>query len=145
MVVRCCLRILSASALLSLIALHDACACSPSPSYSSAPAALRTQADEVFLGQVRSVVVHESSDLVSVSFRVSRAWKGSKRRIRTVITHVDSAACGLGQQFFLKGREYLVYATKNSQGLLTGSLSGTKDRANAKADLKYLGKGARIL
>jgi len=139
------LSILPVYALLSLIALHDSCACSPSPSYSSAPAALRTQADEVFLGQVRSLVVDESSDLVSVTFRVSRAWKGSKRRIRTVKTHVDSAACGLGQQFFLKRREYLVYATKNSRGLITGSLSGTKDRANSKADLKYLGKGARIL
>jgi hypothetical protein len=145
MLVRSCLIILPVSAFLSLIALHDSCACSPSPSYSSAPAALRRQADEVFLGQVRSVVVHESSDLVSVRFRVSRAWKGSNRKIRNVITHVDSATCGLGQEFFLKGREYLVYATKNSQRLLTGSLSGTKDRANAKADLKYLNKGARIL
>ncbi len=45
MLVRSCLIILPVSAFLSLIALHDSCACKPSPSYSSAPAALRRQAD----------------------------------------------------------------------------------------------------
>ena len=142
MVVRSRLVILAA--LLSFVALRNVYACMPLPNYSSEPEYLRAHADHVFMGYVRTVTVDEMTSRVTVKFKVSRVWKGSKRSIRTVVTFLDQGVCGLGPQFFQAGRTYLVYADQNSQGLVTDSMSGSKEKAAAQYDLKFLGRGTRV-
>ena len=142
MVVRSRLVILAA--LLSCIAFRSVHACMPLPNYSSEPEYLRAHADHVFMGQVRTVTVDESTSRVTVKFKVSRMWKGSKRSVRTVVTSLDQGVCGLGPQFFQAGRTYLVYAHQGPRALLTNALSGSKEKAAAHYDLKYLGRGTRI-
>ena len=137
-------RIVILVAFLSCVALRNVHACMPLPNYSSEPEYLRAHADHVFMGQVRAVTVDETSSRVIVKFKVSRVWKGAKRNVRTVVTSLDQGVCGLGPQFFQAGRNYLVYADQSSQGLVTGSMSDSKEKAAAQYDLKHLGRGARV-
>jgi hypothetical protein len=137
-------RIVILAAFLSCVAFPNVHACMPPPMYSSAPEYLRAHADHVFMGQVRAVTVDETSSRVIVKFKVSRVWKGPKRNVCTVGTSLDQGVCGLGPQFFQAGRNYLVYADQSSQGLVTGSMSDSKEKAAAQYDLKHLGRGARV-
>jgi hypothetical protein len=63
--------------------------------------------------------------------------------VRTVRTALDDSQCGLGSDFFVKGKTYLVYADQSKLGITTSTLSGTKESADAKDDLTYLGKGRK--
>ncbi len=131
-------------ALLSFVTCHGAFACMPLPGYSSDPEYLRKQADVVFFGRVKTVAVDDVTSRVTVTFQVTRVWKGSRKSVRAVKTFLDQGACGLGSDFFKKGRRYLVYAQISRQGLITSTLSGTKTSDDAQSDLKELGRGRRV-
>lgn len=87
--------------------------------------------------------MNEGSSRVTIKFQVSRVWKGSRKTVRTVKTFVDDSVCGLGSDFFVRGKTYLVYADQSKQGITTTTLSGSKEGGDAKDDLAYLGKGRR--
>lgn len=131
-------------ALLSCVTLRGAFACMPLPGYSSDPGYLRDHADLVFFGRVKAVAVNDVTSRVTVSFQVTRVWKGSRKSVRVVKTFVDQGACGLGTTFFKKGRLYLVYADSSSQGFITTTVNGSKSGEDAQSDLKELGRGRRV-
>lgn len=131
-------------ALLACVTCREASACMPLPDYSSDPGYLRDRADLVFFGRVKTVAVNEATSRVTATFQVSRVWKGSRKSVRVVKTFLDQGACGLGTNFFKKGRRYLVYAESSSQGFITTTLSGSKSSDDAQSDLKELGRGRRV-
>lgn len=130
--------------LISCATVRSAVACVPLPDYSSDPEYLQGHAGHIFLGRVRSVSIDEARSRATIKFQVSRVWKGSRKSVRTVMTSLDDATCGLGSNFFVKGKAYLVYADRSTQGITTTTLSGSKEKADAKADLTFLGRGKRV-
>ena len=114
-----------------------ACSCADSGS----PAEALARADAVFAGEVVSVRVgrssmltYSSADPVSVTFNVSRVWKGPRSDTITIRTVRSEASCGYE---FEKGRKYIVYV-RNGE---TGRCEGTAGLENAVADLAALGEG----
>lgn len=131
-------------ALFACVTFREAYACMPLPDYSSDPEYLSDHADLVFFGRVKAVAVNEATSRVTVTFKVSRVWKGSRKGVRVVTTFIDQGACGLGTTFFKKGRRYLVYAERSAQGFITTTISGSKSSDDAQSDLKELGRGRRV-
>ena len=97
------------------------------------------QATAVFAGEVTGIEgpppssVVSSADPVTVTFDVSKAWKGAGSGTREITTPMSGASCGYE---FQSGEEYLVYAPKNMEVWLCGE---TKPLSDAKADLRVLG------
>ena len=81
-----------------------------------------------------------------VTFKITRTWKGTKGKDVTVVTALNSAACGYN---FKKGKSYLVYCYQPKKDgkpfgpLSTNICTRTKPMERAKADLKELGEGKK--
>jgi hypothetical protein len=124
---------------LGLVALlpdcASACSCAVPPG-SEQEQARRELADSsaVFAGEV--IDIEKGPQVSSVTFEVSKVWKGRQREIRTVSTPSYGAACGYP---FKEGKEYLVYAWgKKMEVYLCGR---TTLLSKASADLEVLGNG----
>ena len=124
-----------------------ACSCA-SPAGSSPKELARREfsgSDAVFAGEVTDIdkprLITSSLDPMTVTFRVSEAWKGTERGTVNVETAIEEASCGYP---FNEGESYLVYASKgtSSGGLEVALCSSTKPLSEADADLAALGPGA---
>lgn len=74
--------------------------------------------------------------LLKVTFDVSRTYKGKVQRSATITTGVGHGDCGFE---FRVGKSYLVYAYRDSSGLLsTGICSATALLEESQANLSYL-------
>lgn len=96
------------------------------------------KATAVFAGKAVKIVADPKHYEVTVTFEVSRAWKGDAGKTVAVTTARDGAACGFS---FHEGDGYLVYATAVENKLYTGLCTRTQVLAHAKEDLGALGKG----
>ena len=112
-----------------------ACSCmqlSPSEGLSSSHA--------VFTGEVTDIAPNQATRFggLEITLRVKRFWKGDPEREIKVHTAGSSAACGYT---FVRGETYLVYAVRDHADPMRVSLcSRTAPVANAKEDLRFLGK-----
>lgn len=116
-----------------------ACSCLPP----GPPRDALASSDAVFAGRVVKLSaplgdVVSSVDPVSVTFEVSRSWKGAQAQTVVVKTASSSASCGFN---FEQGREYLVYAGTADGELQAGLCSRTQALATAAEDLAALGAG----
>jgi len=140
-------RILGASLLAPFLGLAGAspvvaCSCLPPPP----PVIALIGADAVFEGIVTAIKLEvkadedpnsiSSADLMRVSFRVLRAWKGLETAEAVVFTARDSASCGYD---FEIGVRYLVYASQGRYGLGTGACSRTDRASGAHEDFRDIG------
>ncbi|HEX8637157.1 MAG TPA: hypothetical protein VF692_03765 [Pyrinomonadaceae bacterium] len=99
----------------------------------------KNDASVVFTGKVLEIVKKTGSSSVIVKFRAEKSWKGNVSRRISLSTGADSALCGFN---FEVGKSYLIYAQgANAKDLQTNICTRTAALANAKADLKALGKG----
>lgn len=120
-----------------------ACSCAPPPSAAQALG----QAGAVFSGKVLQVKRVKRGDgvdgllQVEVVFAVNTSWKGDGRRVTSVFTASNSAACGYS---FKRGMTYLVYAGESQGKLATTICSRTKRLKDAREDLKELGAGKPV-
>jgi hypothetical protein len=77
----------------------------------------------------------------TVTLRVSEAWKGPRQQaVRLTRDVADGISCGYP---FQEGQEYLVYAYRGQQGLVSDGCTETKRLSEANADLTALGDGER--
>jgi hypothetical protein len=67
----------------------------------------------------------DENGMVTWTFEVVDAWKGTEEQMIQVSSHTDSATCGFG---FELGTTYRVFASNGSDGLTTGLCSGTAPR-----------------
>ncbi|HEX8746697.1 MAG TPA: hypothetical protein VF717_05805 [Pyrinomonadaceae bacterium] len=117
-----------------------ACTCAPPPSVAQS----LSQAGAVFSGKVLQVKRvkgrGEQAGLwqVEVIFAVNTSWKGAERKVLSVFTASQSAACGYN---FRRGTTYLVYAGESQGKLATTICSRTKRLGDAREDLRELGAG----
>jgi hypothetical protein len=93
----------------------------------------------VFSGEV--IDVEKRPQVSTVTFRVSKLWKGKQQETRTVSTPSSDAACGYP---FKEGREYLVYAHGKEESLKDNVCGRTKLLSEASADLRVLGDGETL-
>jgi uncharacterized protein (TIGR03382 family) len=76
---------------------------------------------------------------LGVDFEVVRRWKGEVVRLQVVLTPTSGASCGLD---FAVGESYVVYATRQADGMLAAWLCWRTSRTrDAGEDLAILGKG----
>lgn len=95
-------------------------------------------ADIVFSGKVIKVVEKEMS-MANVVFDVFTIWKGSYEKN---ITLNQSSITKGGEYLFETAQEYLVYAFKKNNEIVSGDVcSGTKKLSEAGADLDVLARG----
>ena len=97
----------------------------------------------VFAGEVTNIESDEgpvinSTDPVMVTFQVIEVWKGAPQNTITITTPRESASCGFN---FEVGREYVVYAWDNGDGLSTNLCSRTAELSPDLEDLDALGPG----
>ena len=110
-----------------------ACSCASSPP----PEGALEESSAVFSGEV--IDIEKGPQVSSVTFRVSKVWKGNHQETRTVSTASYGAACGYP---FKEGQEYLVYAWgKKMEVNLCGR---TAPLSEASADLQALGNGEAL-
>lgn len=132
------------SVLLSMNAAAPGAACScltPPP-----PVLALVEADAVFEGVVTAIELEardgerpggiSSADLMRVSFRVLRSWKGLEAAEATVFTARMDASCGYE---FAVGQRYLVYASAGGRGLVTGACTRTTLASRGHTDFRDLG------
>ncbi|MBM7662781.1 preprotein translocase subunit SecG [Bacillus mesophilus] len=114
-----------------------ACSCAASPSIKEE----LDRADSVFSGKVVNIKEDSLKELepIKVTFQVHEIWKGENTPQHVVYTARDSAGCGFN---FSIDESYLVYATQ-SDTLVTGICSLTKELSRADADLTLLGEGKK--
>jgi hypothetical protein len=93
----------------------------------------------VFSGEV--IDVEKRPQVSTVTFRVSKLWKGKQQETRTVSTPSSDAACGYP---FKERREYLVYAHGKEESLKDNVCGRTKLLSEASADLRVLGDGETL-
>jgi hypothetical protein len=97
----------------------------------------------VFTGEVvkidRPSSIKSSLAPETVTFRVSKSWKGPEGATLEVKTPISGMSCGYP---FKEGQEYLVYA-HGKQDLRVDLCSGTKALSKAGADLAELGNGQK--
>jgi hypothetical protein len=128
------------SLILLNIAIVSACSCvQPAP-----PKESLEQSTAVFAGKVVDINVSggaaiSSADPVTVTFEVSKIWKGLDNESLVLTTARDGASCGYS---FKQGEEYLVYTYGEGDKLSTGICSRTRLLASAKDDLQELGDGS---
>jgi MYXO-CTERM domain-containing protein len=94
----------------------------------------------VFTGEVTDIAPNQATRFggLEITLRVKRVWKGDPEREIKVHTAGSSAACGYT---FVRGETYLVYAVRDNADPMRVSLcSRTAPVANAKEDLRFLGK-----
>jgi hypothetical protein len=95
----------------------------------------------VFSGEV--IDIEKGLQVSSVTFRVSKVWKGKLRETRTVSTARYGMSCGYP---FKEGKEYLVYTYWGPAGspprptLMTNACTPTKPLSEADANLRVLGE-----
>jgi hypothetical protein len=130
---------------LALLALLPDCAyaCSCGPSMFSFPERAKgANSSAVFSGEV--IDIEKGLQVSSVTFRISKVWKGKQRETRTVSTPSYGAACGYP---FKEGKEYLVYANWGPAGspprpaLNAYVCTETQPLSEADANLRVLGEG----
>ena len=134
--------IISLALLLALDTTGFTCTCMP---FKNASKELE-QSAAVFSGKVLAVKGNEQQGgfytSVEVVLEVDRSWKGIEEKTVSVFTSSQSSACGYG---FKKGEEYLVYASKTTEGRLTTSIcTRTRRIKEADDDLKELGEGKEV-
>lgn len=127
----------------------SACSC-------AAPAGVSTQklvrqelsySDAVFAGEVVGIdeprISMSSAAPVTVTFRVSEAWKGTAGETVDVQTAISDTSCGYP---FDEDESYLVFAsegtTYDGRGLEVGLCSGTRPLPAAGKTLAVLGPGS---
>lgn len=118
-----------------------ACSCLPFGDESVARQVERAKTDAraVFAGKVVKVTKNLEKHQVTVRIRAEKSWKGTVPREITITTASDSALCGYN---FAVGQSYLVYAQGTDvRNLQTNICTRTARIADAKADLKALGRG----
>ena len=113
-----------------------ACTCLPSENATKE----LEQSTAVFCGRVLEVRRNQQETglftRVEAVFEVERIWKGVEKRTINVFTSSQSSACGYE---FKKGKEYLVYASRDAEGrLITSICSRTRRMKEAGDDLKEL-------
>ena len=117
------------------------CSCAGSHDVPSALAS----ADAVFTARVLSVrdtlvgggTEHGPWEMLRVTLRVDRAWKGVESRTVEVITGTGGGDCGFP---FRRGKSYLVYTHRMGAGSLSAGICGrTAELARASADIRALG------
>lgn len=114
-----------------------ACSCVPPPP----PEEALANSTAVFSGTVTEIIAPADlggPDPVQVTFAVSNGWKGADQPTMMITTTGSSASCGFE---FVKGQDYLVYATENEGRLQTGLCSRTAQLALAGNDIAVLGEG----
>lgn len=101
------------------------------------------KADVIFLGQIVAVSEHKpiSKDdyyINSVSFKVEKQWKGSKKSAISVLFGVDIPGM-CGDMSLIVSQRYLIYAYHEKDELITYADCGPNVQAeNAKSDIKNL-------
>ena len=103
--------------------------------------------DAVFAGKVTKIdeplSLTGSTEPMTVTFRVSEAWKGAERETLEVQTAVFDASCGYP---FEEDEGYLVFAAEGADGgdgeLEVALCGSTKPLSEAKTALAALGPGA---
>jgi hypothetical protein len=131
------LRIASWFVLLcTIFVAPDALACSCIPP--GPPADELQKAAAVFAGEVVRMTGGEGEGTVTVTFRVSKVWKGPQERTLVVTTPGSSASCGVS---FEEGKSYLVYAHGEEGELMVNLCSRTAALSDATEDLAALGEG----
>lgn len=129
-------KILLLGTSLFLLGANAAMACKCAP---TTPQQSLERANAVFSGKVIDVDKSSNpSEANRITFEVSKVWKGTNKQKLVITTSSSSASCGYS---FQEGKEYLVYASTQDNKLQTGSCSGTKSLADARADLAALGRG----
>ncbi|MCD9025020.1 hypothetical protein [Cohnella silvisoli] len=140
----CFAIILLAGSLLKPQAVH-ACSCAAPESAEKQVRKELEHKSAIFAGTVVKVtpprfnIIMSSADLVKVTFKVSRVWKGELGRQAVVYTAMSSASCGI--ENFQVGTKYIVSAYKDSKPLETNICDLTKPLASAGAELAILGDG----
>lgn len=102
----------------------------------------KDKSDAVFTGKVLEVK-ENTEDGRSVKLEIINSWKGNPSKEITLLTGNDDGDCGYR---FEVGKTYLVYADKGTmyssvERLETTICSRTKSLADAKKEIKVLGKG----
>jgi hypothetical protein len=136
------LLLFACASLLFLEETASACSCLPPKGVAQEV----EMSSAVFSGKVIEIKRHDRTEdplgRVEVIFEVDKAWKGVDKRIVSVFTGSDSAACGYG---FKRGRTYLVYTGGSPQGQFSTSICSRTKRLNkAREDLRALGAGKRV-
>ena len=125
---------------LLVAAVAYACSCEPSPS----PKKSLEQATAVFSGKVLKIEKDGEFEL-AVTFAVDCVWKGKEAKEVVVRTGTNDGICGYK---FTKGTSYLIYAHETTRDevkyLATNICTRTASLADAKEDLKALGKGTKL-
>ena len=116
-----------------------ACSCRPP----GTPAEELGRSDAVFQGTVVSVQnpsgpVASNADITTVTFNVSKVWKGQITQTGTIVTPGSSASCGVT---FEQGVEYVVYGRASEGALTTNLCSRTRAIGDASEDIAALGAG----
>ena len=92
-------------------------------------------ADIVFSGLVRDIALGDSGTYFEATIDVDDLWKGEVSDEITVLTEIDSAACGFS---FDIGYEYLVYAYSYDWGIYTNICTRTNLLDYSSEDLDFL-------
>ena len=87
------------------------------------------KSDAVFVGSVKDI--QKDTMTHKISFNVSSSYKGTQEDALSISTNSESAACGVS---FEKGKEYLVYASKNENGSLSTNLCTRTALASTRSD-----------
>jgi hypothetical protein len=117
------------------------CLCEPMP-VKKRVRKMRQVADAVFTGEVKEVteVGDRNGGSLRIILTVSKSWKAERPKEYTIYTGGGCAA------FFDVGKQYLVYAEKESTGKLTTDVCmGTRDLRVAAKDLNYLGRPTEFI
>ena len=135
--------IVLASILLLIFSIHtsvSACLCENLP-VKKRVKRMKRLADAVFTGEAREITGEgdRNGGPSRVVLTVSKSWKAWSPKEYTIYTGGGCAA------YFEVGRQYLVYAQKDSSGKLTTDICmGTGLLRLATKDLKYLGRPVEV-
>ncbi len=136
--------LIAASILVLTSNAASACICFP-----TTPKKSFRNSRAVFAGKVIDIMAQsdrnrETSDSLArfkVTFEVSKVWKGQVEQQQVVLSSESSPGCGYS---FVKGEEYLVYASGEELAIQTEWCNATKPLANAEADLAVLEQETRV-
>jgi hypothetical protein len=110
----------------------------PAPPQESLEKSTAVFAGKVTIMDIPNGIVISSADPVTVTFNVSRIWKGPDHKTLVVTTAREGASCGYS---FKIGEEYIVYAYGEDDELSANICSRTNSLVNAQEDLQALGEG----
>lgn len=112
----------------------EACSCVQPPP----PKKALADSSAVFEGKIVEMVQDKEKHRLTVTFAVSRRWKGAETAQVEVTTVDVGSLCGLP---FNKGEEWLVYADGEAGALSTGLCTRTRKKSEAGEDRRALGAG----